>query len=129
MRRSELAFSPPQRDHCSIPMYEHSRDAFEALRREVLAGAPFFARLVRTEDFDRSTVPPPRTMIVEAPAQHPKWAYFRCPCGCGALRSVNLMRTHRPFWEIGVERGALVSLYPSIWVDGQCESHFWVIRS
>ena len=110
-------------------MFERSRDAFDSLRREALVGAPFFAHLVRTEDFDRATVPPPRTMIVECPDQHFKWAYFRCPCGCGAPRSVNLMRSLRPFWDLEVDEGDLVSLYPSVWVEGQCASHFWVVRS
>ena len=62
-------------------------------------------------------------------AAHPKWALLLCPCGCGDVIHVNLMKTHHPHWSMDRERDGTVSFSPSLWVDGsRCGSHFLLIR-
>src|SRR5207244_3001182 len=67
-----------------------------------------------------------RTLVIEPSLTNPKWAHFRCPCGCGAVRSVDLMRSHDPHWTLIHERDGSLSLHPSVWVVGECESHFFL---
>lgn len=48
---------------------------------------------------------------------------IRCPSGCGEDIVVNLDRNAGPAWRLyRTPRG--VTLYPSIWRDSGCESHF-----
>src|SRR5439155_5771117 len=51
-----------------------------------------------------------------------------CPDGCGDVLTLNLdSRAGRP-WKLYRERDQ-ISLYPSVWRDSGCESHFIVWRS
>jgi len=60
----------------------------------------------------------------------PKWALLRCPCRCGDRLDVNLSRSRRPFWKLGVDHHNRVSLNPSLWrPTGTCESHFLIRRN
>src|SRR5580658_1838817 len=51
-----------------------------------------------------------------------------CPDGCGEHLTINLDPRAGPAWRY-YGRGADVSLYPSIWRDSGCRSHFIVWRS
>jgi hypothetical protein len=55
--------------------------------------------------------------------QGPRWLVLSCPCGCGAEVPVNLDRRAGPAWRIYESRKGM-SLYPSVWRDTDCESHF-----
>ena len=58
-----------------------------------------------------------------------KWAMIRCPCGCGEVIHVNLMRTHSPHWSAVIENKNDVTFRPSLWIDrSRCGSHFFVVR-
>lgn len=48
-----------------------------------------------------------------------------CPCGCGDVITVNLDQRADKAWMI-YRRGNSISLYPSVWRDSGCESHFVV---
>lgn len=51
-----------------------------------------------------------------------------CPDGCGDILTINLDKRSGPAWRFyNDERG--VSLYPSVWRDNGCRSHFIVWRS
>ncbi|MBA4409721.1 MAG: hypothetical protein C0397_09910 [Odoribacter sp.] len=54
------------------------------------------------------------------------WAIFRCPCGCENIISLPLQNTHNPFWEISHSIDNRPTLYPSIWQNEGCLSHFWI---
>lgn len=56
------------------------------------------------------------------------WAVFDCPCGTGHRLVVNLARSNRPFWEISVRKNK-ASLWPSLWLKGFCDGHFWIRNS
>lgn len=51
-----------------------------------------------------------------------------CPDGCGEILSVNLDGRAGKAWRY-YERGGDVSLFPSVWRDTGCESHFILWRS
>jgi hypothetical protein len=55
----------------------------------------------------------------------PRWFIFSCPCGCGEQLPINLDPRAGPAWRL--YRGPRgVSVYPSVWRDNGCESHFIV---
>jgi hypothetical protein len=51
-----------------------------------------------------------------------------CPDGCGEILSVNLDGRAGKAWHY-YDRGGDVSLFPSVWRDTGCESHFILWRS
>lgn len=59
--------------------------------------------------------------------QGPRWLVLSCPCGCGAEVPVNLDRRAGPAWRI-YESPKGTSIYPSVWRDTDCESHFIIWR-
>lgn len=48
-----------------------------------------------------------------------------CPCGCGDVITINLDQRAGKAWVL-YQRGKGLSLYPSVWRDSGCESHFVV---
>lgn len=57
-------------------------------------------------------------------ATAPKWLMMLCPCGCGEVRRISLSPTIRPAWRLQVAPGMRLSLYPSVWLRGECRAHF-----
>ncbi len=47
---------------------------------------------------------------------------IKCPCGCGDEIKVNLDKRAGPAWGIYRKNG--ITLYPSVWRDSGCKSHF-----
>jgi hypothetical protein len=59
-----------------------------------------------------------------------KWAILECPCGCGDIIHVDLMKSHHPHWIVIFEKHDKLSFYPSLWVDEhKCGSHFFISHS
>ena len=58
----------------------------------------------------------------------PRWLLLRCPCGCGEEIPVNLDARAGKAWRL--YRGATsgITLFPSVWRDTGCESHFVIWR-
>lgn len=54
-----------------------------------------------------------------------KWMLLRCPCGCGDVITLSLQTVHRPHWSIH-EKNGRPYLFPSVWRDVGCYSHFWI---
>jgi Family of unknown function (DUF6527) len=52
---------------------------------------------------------------------------MRCPDGCGETLVVNLDARAGKAWKLDMRAGK-VTLYPSVWRDGGCGSHFIVWR-
>lgn len=52
---------------------------------------------------------------------------MRCPDGCGQVLVVNLDERAGKAWELDLRKEG-PTLYPSVWRDGGCESHFIVWR-
>jgi hypothetical protein len=65
--------------------------------------------------------------IVLVERGYPRLVVLACPCGCGEQLPVNLDPRAAPAWELyRGEAGA--SLYPSVWRESGCRSHFIVWR-
>ena len=60
------------------------------------------------------------TIFLIMPAEVPKSLKFRCPCGCGELLTINLMRNGAKAWQVSFEQGKGFSLWPSVWRDTGC---------
>lgn len=66
------------------------------------------------------------TLYFVAPNGNPKWVLFRCPCGCSSVITLSLQQAHRPRWTLKISPNGRPILYPSVWRDVGCMSHFWV---
>ena len=58
----------------------------------------------------------------------PRWLLLKCPCGCGDEIPVNLDRRAGKAWRFYDSAKSGVTLFPSIWRDTGCESHFIIWR-
>jgi len=54
------------------------------------------------------------------------WCLFRCPCGCGYVITLPLQKPHRPKWTLSQNGSKRPTLYPSVWQNKGCNSHFWI---
>lgn len=55
-----------------------------------------------------------------------RWAMLRCPCGCGEVLTLSLQDVHQPHWRLTQSNFGHPSLYPSVWRQTGCFSHFWI---
>jgi len=58
----------------------------------------------------------------------PRMLLLSCPCGCGEEFPINLDPRSGPAWRLygTAEKG--LSLYPSVWRDSGCKSHYIIWR-
>lgn len=69
-----------------------------------------------------------RKLVLVGPPAKAKWLRFACPCRCGAVIAVNLMKSHSPCWAVELHLDQTLTLNPS--VDATtCGSHFWIRRN
>jgi hypothetical protein len=57
----------------------------------------------------------------------PRILVLMCPCGCGEEITINLDSQAGPAWGHYL-RGGSMTVYPSIWRETGCESHFIILR-
>ena len=69
------------------------------------------------------------TVYVVGSADHPQYAFFSCPCGCGRRVDLNLNPDTRPCWQITWHLTGTISFAPSIWRKDGCRSHFFFKRN
>jgi hypothetical protein len=65
-----------------------------------------------------------RTVHVAGMAPQFWAAAMRCPCGCNERIELNLIASVRPAWAASLHTDGTVSLYPSVWRQKGCRSHF-----
>lgn len=70
----------------------------------------------------------PQTVYLIGEGEYLWFVTMRCPCCCGATVQLNLLPQARPSWEVDEHADGTVSLYPSVWRQKGCRSHFWVRR-
>ncbi|MHA7111349.1 DUF6527 family protein [Sunxiuqinia elliptica] len=56
------------------------------------------------------------------------WAIFNCPCGCKNVISLPLQENHHPHWQLEYSIEGKPTLFPSVWQNKGCLSHFWVVN-
>lgn len=54
----------------------------------------------------------------------PRHLLLCCPCGCGQKYPVNLDRRIGPAWRLRDDKKRGISVFPSIWRQTGCRSHF-----
>jgi Family of unknown function (DUF6527) len=101
------------------------------LNRPEVLSAPLWIRATRyVEDLGDAQTPHDDEIIFVGSAKIQKWAVIRCPCGCGHVLNVNLMRTHHPHWNLQRHEDGTMTILPSLWVkDAKCRSHFFLHRN
>lgn len=55
-------------------------------------------------------------------------AVFRCPCGCGDIIQLNLLKEARPRWRIRYLKKRRLTITPSISRLVNCRSHFTLVN-
>lgn len=58
----------------------------------------------------------------------PRWILIKCPCGCGEEIPINVDARSGKAWRLYRDNRSGITLYPSVWRDTGCESHFIVWR-
>ncbi len=69
-------------------------------------------------------VPDGKLIVVGVKNRFAKWAYMKCPSGCGDTIMLSLQRGDDPRWRLTIDEDGLPSLYPSVWKLDGCRSHF-----
>ena len=59
----------------------------------------------------------------------PRWLVMSCPCGCREQIPLNLDSRAGPAWRLYRHPKFGTNLYPSVWRDTGCGSHFIVWRN
>jgi Family of unknown function (DUF6527) len=59
----------------------------------------------------------------------PRWLLIACPCGCGEEFPINLDDRAGPAWHIYRSPKDELSIFPSVWRDSGCKSHYIVWRN
>jgi len=69
----------------------------------------------------------PQRGILYALGEGTPWALaLLCPCGCGALIQLSLLRDERPSWSMHLDRKGRATITPSVWRTAGCRAHFLV---
>jgi Family of unknown function (DUF6527) len=59
----------------------------------------------------------------------PWLAALACPCGCGEVIHLSLLKRDSPRWSFHEEDDGTITLSPSVWRSRGCKSHFFLRRS
>ncbi len=59
----------------------------------------------------------------------PRWLLLKCPCGCGDEIPVNLDARAGKAWRVYEGPKQQITIYPSVWRDTGCKSHFILWRN
>lgn len=59
----------------------------------------------------------------------PRLLLLNCPCGCGQRFPINLDPRSGPAWRLYGNRRHELSLYPSVWRESDCGSHYVIWNS
>ena len=51
---------------------------------------------------------------------------FHCPCGCGELLELLLLKDANPHWNLEILDDKHINLSPSVWKIHGCKSHFFI---
>jgi hypothetical protein len=70
-----------------------------------------------------------RAMVYLAGEGYNLWAAAMiCPCGCGDVIELNLLKRARPCWGVQEHSDGTITLAPSVWRQKGCRSHFILRR-
>lgn len=58
----------------------------------------------------------------------PRLLVLMCPCGCGEIFATNLDGQAGKAWRL-YRKGGSITVFPSVWRDSGCESHFIIFKN
>ncbi|MBL8792473.1 MAG: hypothetical protein JNM56_01070 [Planctomycetia bacterium] len=70
----------------------------------------------------------PGKLYVEGEGSHIWSVALLCPCGCGHALQMNMLADTHPRWQLTIHEDATTTLYPSVWRQVGCRSHFFLRR-
>ena len=117
---SLLSLVTSYRDRCSRLLGRLTRRVLEWTGR--LEPVQFTVTTIADHP-DLTTLAPGQIYIVGDPAFQ-KWAFLKCPCGCGQPIMLSLSQKRRPRWRIEIDWYGRPTVKPSIWQTAGCYSHF-----
>jgi hypothetical protein len=79
----------------------------------------------RSEASDRLKRPGDAVLIKRG---RPRLFLLSCPCGCGESFPINLDPQAGPAWRLYRDKRFGLSLFPSVWRDSGCRSHYIIWR-
>ena len=88
-------------------------------------GSPDFLSQIVSDHPSRDELPKNQVLVVGGPG-FKKWAYLKCPCGCGDFIMLSLSKKTTPRWSVSLDFFNRPTIYPSIRQTSRCMSHFWV---
>ena len=56
----------------------------------------------------------------------PWLAALQCPCGCGEIVQLTLLKNESPRWLLRREKDGSATISPSVWRSKGCKSHFFI---
>jgi hypothetical protein len=71
----------------------------------------------------------PGVIVIVGGVDWAKWVLMKCPCGCGEVLTLSLMKSFRPRWKLKVSKKNRITLSPSVWKKDGCRSHFYIRKS
>ncbi|WP_404550722.1 DUF6527 family protein [Bradyrhizobium niftali] len=86
----------------------------------------WFGKLVFAETTPANDQVTDKQFVVVTYKGTQRWALFKCPCTCGEVISLPLQTSHSPHWKVTVSEAGRPTLYPSVWRNKGCMSHFWI---
>ena len=84
-------------------------------------------RCEHVEDFPDSLKP--GALYIAGQEPHLWAAALLCPCGCGDVIHLNLLKDASPSWTLRRHRNRSVTVMPSVWRTKGCRSHFFIRNS
>lgn len=65
-------------------------------------------------------------IVIVGNENYQKWAYLKCPCGCGNITMLSLSTKRRPSWQVYLNWMMIPTVRPSVRDIGSCHSHYWI---
>ncbi|MQW85995.1 DUF6527 family protein [Sinorhizobium saheli] len=101
-----------------------SRGLLSLAVRAGVVSKPDFG-LVTVDDNPEASAMAKDILYMVTSEQWPKWADFKCPCGCGDVISISIAQG-RQSWNLTCDVLGRPTLHPSVWRKAACKSHFWL---
>ncbi len=94
--------------------------------REWIARQFVGSRLLARDVDDQPEIVEPGLIYLIGNYPKPWSATLLCPCSCGSVIQLSLLRDDDPRWKAVRHFDGTISLYPSVWRTKGCKSHFFV---
>jgi len=98
----------------------------ERNKYKISRGSIYFKSISKLNKTPTNALIPKNEFIVVVYKSTVFWALFRCPCGCNDVITLSLQKIHDPSWTVFETANGRPTVYPSIWRNQGCHSHFWI---